>query len=231
MPVARVAGGRGSASSDNIRRADVLLDAISPATRSARDGAGRGLDAPTSVLARAACRAAGRSTLDEIKRSNLRGRGGAGFTTGLKWEAVPQARRARARYVVCNADEGEPGTFKDRVLLTRYADLVFEGMTIARLRDRRAPRACSTCAANTATCWSRCSAVLQRRRDAEPAGRGHPAASAGFDFDIEIHVGAGAYVCGEESALIESLEGKRGTPRNRPPFPVDQRLPAASRPR
>jgi [NiFe] hydrogenase diaphorase moiety large subunit len=125
----------------------------------------------------------------------------------------------RERVVVCNADEGEPGTFKDRVLLNRHADAVFEGMTIAALAIG-ARRASSTCAASTASCSNRC------RRCCAPA-RGRAAGPSilgrvGFDFDIAIHLGAGAYVCGEESALIESLEGKRGTPRIRPPFPVEQ---------
>ncbi len=88
-----------------------------------------------------------------------------------------------------------------------------------RIRRRRAARASSTCAANTATCSTTCEAVLARRRRRNLLGAGI-LGRAGFDFDIEIHLGAGAYVCGEESALIESLEGKRGTPRNRPPFPV-----------
>ncbi len=105
------------------------------------------------------------------------------------------------------------------MLLTRYADQVFEGMTLVRAASSARSAASSTCAASTATCSS------TSRRSCAPApardllGARHPR-PAGFDFDIEIHLGAGAYVCGEESALIESLEGKRGTPRNRPPFPV-----------
>jgi [NiFe] hydrogenase diaphorase moiety large subunit len=93
------------------------------------------------------------AVLDEIKRANLRGRGGAGFTTGLKWEACrnAQLKAGHQRIVVCNADEGEPGTFKDRVLLSTFPDLVFEGMTVAAYAVGR-PRASSICAANTATC-------------------------------------------------------------------------------
>jgi [NiFe] hydrogenase diaphorase moiety large subunit len=128
------------------------------------------------------------------------------------------------RVVVCNADEGEPGTFKDRVLLSRQADAVFRRHDRGRPRCWARARDWCTCAANTATC----SAFAGGR-----AGAGEPVhllgkrilGTEGFDFDIDIHVGAGAYVCGEESALIESLEGKRGTPRIRPPFPVEQWLP------
>jgi len=157
--------------------------------------------------------------LDDIKRSKLRGRGGAGYATGTKWQLCRNAR-ADAHYVVCNADEGEPGTFKDRVLLSSYADSVFEGMTIAAL----------VVGARQGLVYLRgeyryllepLQAVLQRRREQGLLGDSIQG-QAGFDFDIDIHVGAGAYVCGEESALIESLEGKRGTPRIRPPFPVER---------
>ena len=132
----------------------------------------------------------------------------------------------QAHYVVCNADEGEPGTFKDRVLLTSYSDTLFEGMTIAAW----------TVGASQGLVYLRgeyryllehLQAVLQRRREQGLLGQAIQG-KAGFDFDITIHVGAGAYVCGEESALIESLEGKRGVPRIRPPFPVEQRLPGAA---
>jgi [NiFe] hydrogenase diaphorase moiety large subunit len=156
--------------------------------------------------------------LAELKRSNLRGRGGAGFATGLKWELCRQAPGAE-HVVVCNADEGEPGTFKDRVLLRRQADAVFEGMTIAALAIG-ARQGLVYLRGEYRYLLEALQAVLQRRREAQLLGtsiQGH----AGFDFDIRIHVGAGAYVCGEESALIESLEGKRGTPRIRPPFPVE----------
>jgi [NiFe] hydrogenase diaphorase moiety large subunit len=155
--------------------------------------------------------------VNTIKESNLRGRGGAGFPTGMKWEACRNAD-GDARYVVCNADEGEPGTFKDRVLLTTQADLVFEGMTLCA-RAVGAKKGFLYLRGEYRYLLNHLHAVLQRRRDSELLGEnimGEP----GFDFDIEIHLGAGAYICGEESALIESLEGKRGVPRNRPPFPV-----------
>ena len=212
---------------DNIRRPDILLaselqpgDALRAARarapsdglmasnmRSWREGLPTGLGGPAALL-------------DEIKRANLRGRGGAGFTTGLKWEACRNAplKAGAQRIVVCNADEGEPGTFKDRVLLTRQADLVFEGMTAAAYAVG-ATRGFLYLRGEYRYLLDHLNGVLARRRAENLLGAdilGIP----GADFDIEIHLGAGAYVCGEESALIESLEGKRGTPRNRPPFPV-----------
>ena len=158
-----------------------------------------------------------RNIVEAIKASGLRGRGGAGFPTGLKWEACRNAPGA-ARHVVCNADEGEPGTFKDRVLLTRQADLVFEGMTLCALAVG-AQHGSLYLRGEYRYLLEPLQAVLQRRRDNNLLGK-NILGQAGFDFDIAIHLGAGAYICGEESALIESLEGKRGVPRNRPPFPV-----------
>lgn len=212
---------------DHIRRADLLLNhglrpgdalhmAISRGNASqmevaANDRSWREANvlAPTGPLA----------TLDEIKRSGLRGRGGAGFTTGLKWEACRNAP-GESRYVVCNADEGEPGTFKDRVLLSRDADLVFEGMTLcAHIIGAR--QGFLYLRGEYRFLLQSLQEVLARRRAAGLLGQSI-CGLAGFDFDIDIHLGAGAYVCGEESALIESLEGKRGVPRNRPPYPVSQ---------
>ncbi|MBA3057570.1 MAG: NAD(P)H-dependent oxidoreductase subunit E [Gammaproteobacteria bacterium] len=187
---------------DNIRRADLLLGNSC---------------APGAALAAALARGAD-ATLAEIKQSNLRGRGGAGFATGRKLELCRQALGAE-HVVVCNADEGEPGTFKDRVLLTRRADTMFEGMTIAA-QVLGARRGLVYLRGEYRYLMESLQAVLQRRREQQLLGAnilGHH----GFDFDIAIHVGAGAYVCGEESALIESLEGKRGAPRIRPPFPAE----------
>jgi [NiFe] hydrogenase diaphorase moiety large subunit len=155
--------------------------------------------------------------LQRLEDSGLRGRGGAGFGSGIKWRICREAE-ADEHYVVCNADEGEPGTFKDRVLLNSYADDMFEGMTIAA----------SIVGAKKGLLYLRREYLYMRdalektlhdRRKAKLLGKkilGHK----GLDFDIEIHMGAGAYICGEESALIESLEGKRGIPRDRPPYPV-----------
>jgi [NiFe] hydrogenase diaphorase moiety large subunit len=155
--------------------------------------------------------------LAELERSGLRGRGGAGFTTALKWRFCREAPGTE-RYVVCNADEGEPGTFKDRVLLTDYADLVLEGMTVcAGVIGAR--RGFLYLRGEYRYLLPHLEAVLQRRRIDGLLGTGI-LGKEGFDFDIEIHLGAGAYICGEESALIESLEGKRGVTRKRPPFPV-----------
>jgi [NiFe] hydrogenase diaphorase moiety large subunit len=162
----------------------------------------------------------GAETLKEIYRSELRGRGGAGFKTGIKWESVRDGKGG-GRYVLCNADEGEPGTFKDRVLLSNYADMVFEGMTICGhvvgskkgilyLRQEY---------------WylrNHLEGVLQRRREANLLGTG--ILGTALDFDIEIHYGAGAYICGMESAMIKSIEGRRGIPRRRWPLPVHQGL-------
>jgi [NiFe] hydrogenase diaphorase moiety large subunit len=165
----------------------------------------------------ATCKLAPEAMIDTIKESNLRGRGGAGFPTGTKWEACRNAR-GDEHYVVCNADEGEPGTFKDRVLLTTQPDLVFEGMTLCA-RAIGAKKGFLYLRGEYHYLLKHLHAVLQRRRDSELLGE-NIMGEQGFDFDIEIHLGAGAYICGEESALIESLEGKRGVPRNRPPFPV-----------
>jgi [NiFe] hydrogenase diaphorase moiety large subunit len=157
--------------------------------------------------------------LEDIKRAKLRGRGGAGYATGIKWQLCRNAA-ASTRYVICNADEGEPGTFKDRVLLTSYADTVFEGMTIAALVVG-AKQGLVYLRGEYTYLLDHLQSVLARRRQQGLLGNAIQG-SIGFDFDIDIHVGCGAYVCGEESALIESLEGKRGTPRIRPPFPVER---------
>jgi len=153
----------------------------------------------------------------EITASGLKGRGGAGFPTGVKWNLAGSAKGER-KFIVCNADEGEPGTFKDRVILSEYADLVFEGMTIAGYVVG-ARQGIVYLRGEYTYLLPHLEAVLARRR--EHALLGHNIMGRGFDFDIEIRLGCGAYVCGEETALIESLEGHRGEPRNRPPFPVD----------
>jgi len=186
---------------DNIQRKDLLL--------------GQPL-LPGAALRAAIARGA-EATLAEVKTSNLRGRGGAGFGTGFKWQAC-RASPGAMRYVVCNADEGEPGTFKDRVLLNSYADLVFEGMTVAAWAIG-AGQGFLYLRGEYQYLRQQLEEVLARRRAQGLLGR-NIGGQAGFDFDIAIHLGAGAYVCGEESALIESLEGKRGIPRNRPPYPV-----------
>ncbi len=153
----------------------------------------------------------------ELSASKLKGRGGAGFPVGTKWNLAAVAQ-SDERYVVCNADEGEPGTFKDRVILSEHADLVFAGMTIGGW----------TIGAKKGILYLRgeytylkemLETVLAERRKSGLLGES--VLGKNFAFDIEIRMGSGAYVCGEETALIESLEGYRGEPRNRPPFPVD----------
>ena len=155
--------------------------------------------------------------LDTLEQSGLRGRGGAGFTTAMKWRFCRDAK-ADAHYVVCNADEGEPGTFKDRVLLNSYTDELIEGMTLcAGLIG--AKKGFIYLRGEYFYLLDALEATIQKRRDENLLGN-NILGNQGLDFDIEIHLGAGAYICGEESALIESLEGKRGIPRKRPPFPV-----------
>jgi [NiFe] hydrogenase diaphorase moiety large subunit len=150
--------------------------------------------------------------IGEIGACNLRGRGGAGFPTGTKWNlaAAARAKSGGTKYVVCNADEGEPGTFKD---------LVFEGMTIGA-RAIGATLGIVYLRSEYVYLRPHLEQVLATRRQNGLLGT-DIGGLAGFTFDIHIHMGAGAYVCGEETALIESLEGHRGEPRNRPPFPVD----------
>jgi [NiFe] hydrogenase diaphorase moiety large subunit len=185
---------------DNVRRAGPLL--------------GEGLE--PGVALRRALEVGQDGLLAELDASNLRGRGGAGYKTSAKWASCRRAK-GENHFVVCNADEGEPGTFKDRVLLQSHAELVFEGMTVAAFAIGAA-RGLVYLRGEYLYLLEKLEAVLQRRREAGLLGGGI-LGRAGFDFDIEIHLGAGAYICGEESALIESLEGKPGKPRNRPPYP------------
>lgn len=158
------------------------------------------------------------ATLDEIERSNLRGRGGAGFKTATKWRLCAEEASDK-RYVVCNADEGEPGTFKDRVLLNSFADQVFEGMTLCAAVIG-AEQGFLYLRGEYVYLLNDLQQILQQRRVSRLLGEN--ILNQGLNFDIEIRLGAGAYICGEESALIESLEGKPGIPRNRPPYPVTE---------
>ena len=156
--------------------------------------------------------------IEEVNKSKLRGRGGAGFPTGMKWSFCRKAKGTH--YLVCNADEGEPGTFKDRLILTEQADLLFEGMTIAGYAIG-ATEGLLYLRAEYSYLWPHLEQVLARRRRNGLLGQS-VCGREGFNFDIRIQLGAGAYVCGEESSLIESLEGKRGAPRDRPPYPVQK---------
>ncbi len=154
-----------------------------------------------------------------VEDSNIRGRGGAGFPTGLKWKF---GRRVEGdhRVIICNADEGEPGTFKDRVLLTEFADLVFEGMVIAAYATG-ADIGLLYLRYEYRYLYKYLNRILNEMRSNNLLGK-NIAGIKEFNFDIRIQLGAGAYICGEESALIESLEGKRGEPRDKPPFPVEK---------
>lgn len=154
--------------------------------------------------------------IGEVRDSGLKGRGGAGFPTGVKWN-LAAAAKGENKFVVCNADEGEPGTFKDRVILSEYTDELLAGMTIAGYAIGSAE----------GIIYLRGEYAYMRKAIEDRIGAlreqnllGEDIAGTDFCFDIHIHMGSGAYVCGEETALIESLEGHRGEPRNRPPFPV-----------
>ncbi len=154
--------------------------------------------------------------IEEVKKSNLRGRGGAGFPTGLKWGFVPRDS-PKPKYVVANADEGEPGTCKDRLLMEYDPHALIEGMLIAA-------RAVNASAGYIYVRgeYRYLIEILDRAID-EARARGFLGRNilgSGMDFDLHTHSGAGSYECGEESALLESLEGKRGVPRIRPPFPA-----------
>jgi len=146
---------------------------------------------------------------EEVKRSNLRGLGGAGFPTGTKWSFIPK-NHAGPVYLVINADEGEPGTFKDRYLLERDPHALVEGMLIAA-RAIRSATAFVYIRGEYVEPWRRFSAAVREAYEAQYLGRG---------FDIVVHRGAGAYICGEETGLISSLEGKKGWPKLKPPFPA-----------
>jgi NADH-quinone oxidoreductase subunit F len=158
---------------------------------------------------------------DQIKASGLRGRGGAGFPTGLKWTFMPKVVKDRPHYLVVNADESEPGTCKDRDIMRHDPHLLIEGCLIASFAMR----------ANECYIYLRGEYIFERETlekavaEAYQAGLvGKNACGSGFDFDIYVHHGAGAYICGEETALLESLEGKKGQPRLKPPFPANAGL-------
>ena len=155
--------------------------------------------------------------VEEVKSSGLRGRGGAGFPTGLKWSFMPKESDGRPHYLVVNADESEPGTCKDREIMRHDPHTLVEGCLIAGF----------AMGANTAYIYLRGEYIREREAlqiavdEAYEAGLlGKNAAGSDWDFDIYLHHGAGAYICGEETALIESLEGKKGMPRLKPPFPA-----------
>ena len=158
--------------------------------------------------------------IEEVKASGLRGRGGAGFPTGMKWSFVPKDN-PKPKYLVCNADESEPGTFKDRLLIERDPHAIIEGTLISAYAIQ----------SHTAFIYIRgelefAAKVLERAVDeATQAGYiGKNIAGSGYDLDVIVHRGAGAYICGEETALLSSLEGGRGWPKVKPPFPATHGL-------
>jgi len=146
---------------------------------------------------------------EEVKKANLRGLGGAGFPTGAKWSFIPKTHTGPV-YLVVNADEGEPGTFKDRYLLERDPHALIEGMLIAA-RAIRCTKGFVYIRGEYVQPWRRFSAAVQEAYDAGLLGQG---------FDVVVHRGAGAYICGEETGLLSSLEGKKGWPKIKPPFPA-----------
>jgi [NiFe] hydrogenase diaphorase moiety large subunit len=174
---------------------------------------------PTGEALKKALAMTPHEVIRDVKTSRLRGRGGAGFPTGMKWDFTRQSNGA-ARYVICNADEGEPGTFKDRVILTECPDLLFEGMTIAGYAIG-AQVGILYLRGEYAYLNAFLNGVLDARRIRRLLGR-DICGKSGFTFDIRVQLGAGAYVCGEETSLISSAEGLRGDPKNRPPFPAQQ---------
>ena len=154
--------------------------------------------------------------VEEVKKSGLRGRGGAGFPTGMKWSFLAKPEGV-PRYLVCNADESEPGTFKDRYLMEKIPHALVEGMITSSF----------ALGVHTAYIYIRgeyfyVSRILEKAiEEAYAAGfLGKNILGSGYDLDLYVQVGGGAYICGEETALLESLEGKRGNPRIKPPFPA-----------
>lgn len=156
--------------------------------------------------------------VNEMKSSGLRGRGGAGFPTGLKWSFMPKESDGRPQYLVVNADEGEPGTCKDREIMRHDPHKLIEGCLVAGF----AMRACAAYIYIRGEFVQEADTLDAAIEEAYAAGLiGENACGTGLKFDVYVHRGAGAYICGEETALIESLEGKKGQPRLKPPFPAN----------
>jgi NADH-quinone oxidoreductase subunit F len=157
------------------------------------------------------------SIAETVKKAGLRGRGGAGFPTGLKWTFIPKDTKGKPIYLVLNADESEPGTFKDRLLMEKDPHLVLEGMMIAAYAIR-CHRAYIYIRGEF---WDGARILSEAIREAAQKGYlGSDIKDSGYALEIIVHRGAGAYICGEETGLLESLEGKRGQPRVKPPFPA-----------
>src|SRR3990167_9170124 len=154
--------------------------------------------------------------VDEMKASGLRGRGGAGFPTGLKWSFMPKVSDGRPSYLVINADESEPGTCKDREIMRHDPHLLIEGCLIAS-RAMLAHACYIYIRGEYVFERERLEAAIKQAYEAKLIGKDNV---HGWDFDLYVHHGAGAYICGEETALLESRKGKRGKPRLKPPFPA-----------
>ena len=155
--------------------------------------------------------------IDEMKKSGLRGRGGAGFPTGLKWSFMPKEVKDRPHFLVVNADESEPGTCKDRDIMRHDPHLLVEGCLVAGF----AMRAHAGYIYVRGEFYHEAQNLIEAIKEAYAAGLlGENACGSGWKFDLYVHRGAGAYICGEETALLESLEGKKGMPRLKPPFPA-----------
>ncbi|HEY5387813.1 MAG TPA: NADH-quinone oxidoreductase subunit NuoF [Thermoleophilia bacterium] len=160
------------------------------------------------------------AVIEQVTESKLRGRGGAGFSTGIKWRFTRQAK-GDVKYVICNADEGDPGAFMDRSVLEGNPHVVLEGMTIAAFAVG-ASKGYVYVRAEYPFAVERLAAAIAQAR--ERGLLGDDILGSGFAFDVDINEGAGAFVCGEETALIASIEGRRGMPRTRPPFPANEGL-------
>jgi NADH-quinone oxidoreductase subunit F len=154
--------------------------------------------------------------LNDVKASGLRGRGGGGFAAGMKWSFLPGDRRP-PRYIACNGDESEPGTFKDRRILERNPHLLLEGLLIAAYANA-IDAAYLYLRGEYRTAYENVRAAIAEAHAAGYLGKN--IFGSGLDFEVHLHRGAGAYICGEETGLMESLEGKKGQPRKRPPFPA-----------
>jgi NADH-quinone oxidoreductase subunit F len=155
--------------------------------------------------------------IDEVKTSNIRGRGGAGFPTGLKWSFMNR-KAPGDKFLLCNSDEGEPGTFKDRDIMRYNPHQLVEGMMIAAYVIG-ANRGYNYIRGEFWEPYKRFDNAVQQAREAGLLGKN--ILGSGYDLDLFTHLGAGAYICGEETALIESIEGKKGQPRFKPPFPAN----------
>src|ERR1700754_4461674 len=159
--------------------------------------------------------------IDEMKKSGLRGRGGAGFPTGLKWSFMPKEVKDRPHYLVVNADESEPGTCKDRDILRHDPHLLIEGCLVAGF----SMKAHAAYIYVRGEFYNEAQNLIEAVKEAREAGLlGDNACGSGWKFEVYVHRGAGAYICGEETALLESLEGKKGMPRLKPPFPAGSGL-------